>query len=78
MGWIFKANQFFDFHGTFDADRLQVASFYMDGSALGWFQWMFKNGQISSWAGFLQALESRFAPSYYDDPKGALFKLTQQ
>lgn len=26
----------------------------------------------------LQALESRFAPSYYDDPHGALFKLLQR
>jgi hypothetical protein len=26
---------------------------------------------------FLQALEARFAPSQYDDPKGALFKLCQ-
>jgi len=26
----------------------------------------------------LQALESRFAPSYYDDPHDALFKLQQR
>lgn len=43
MGWIFKATQYFDFHGTSDEDRLQVASFYMDGPALAWFRWMFKN-----------------------------------
>lgn len=39
---------------------------------------MFRNGFITSWSGFLQALESIFAPSYYDDPKGTLFKLTQR
>ena len=50
----------------------------MDGSALSWFQWMFKNGLITSWQSLLQALESRFAPSFYDDLKGALFKLTQR
>ncbi|KAH1257825.1 hypothetical protein GmHk_03G007703 [Glycine max] len=50
----------------------------MDGPALSWFQWMFRNGLITSWQSFLQALESRFAPSFYDDPKGALFKLTQR
>jgi hypothetical protein len=38
---------------------------------------MASNGQISSWAALLQALEARFAPSQHDDPKGALFKLTQ-
>ena len=39
---------------------------------------MFSNGFITSWQGFLQALESRFAPTFYDDPKGALFKLVQR
>lgn len=43
MGWIFKATQYFDFHGTSDEDRLQVDSFYMDSPALAWFRWMFKN-----------------------------------
>ena len=55
-----------------------MASFYLDGAALSWYQWIFRNGFITSWSGFLQALESRFVPSYYDDPKGALFKLTQR
>ena len=55
-----------------------MASFYMDGPALSWYQWMYRNGFITSWNGLLQALETRFAPSYYDDPKGALFKLSQR
>lgn len=55
-----------------------MASFYMDGPALSWYQWMYRNGFITSWNGLLQALETRFAPSYYDDPRGALFKLNQR
>lgn len=39
---------------------------------------MFSNGLITSWESFLEALESRFAPTFYEDPKGALFKLTQK
>lgn len=78
MGWIFKINQFFDFHQTLEEDRLTVASFYMEGQALSWYQWMHRNQQITSWYGFLQALETRFAPSYYDDPSSTLFKLTQR
>lgn len=35
-----------------------------------------ERGQI--WSGFLQALEARFAPSQYDDPKGMMFKLTER
>lgn len=77
-GWIFKISQFFYYHQTPEAERLTVASFYMDGLALSWYQWMFRNGLITNWTGFLQALETRFAPSYYDDPSSALFKLTQK
>lgn len=78
LGWIFKISQFFDFHGTPAPDHLTIASFYMDGPALSWFQWMTKNGMILTWMDFLIALETRFAPSFYDDPRGALFKLTQR
>src|SRR4051812_25200046 len=41
-GWIFKISQFFDYHQTPEAERLTVASFYMEGPALGWYQWMFR------------------------------------
>lgn len=75
--WVFKINQFFDYHRTPEDERLQVASFYLDGEALCWFQWLYRNDQLPSWSSFLQALEMRFAPSMYDDPRGALCKLTQ-
>ena len=71
-------SQFFDYQGTPKDDRIMVASFYLDGAALSWFQWMFQNGFITLWPALLQATESRFAPSIYDDPRGALFKLTQR
>jgi len=61
-----------------EEERITVASLYLDGATLSWYQWMFNNGFITSWEEFLQALESRFAPTFYDDPKGALFKLTQK
>lgn len=38
---------------------------------------MHSNGQLLSWQMFLQAVELRFAPSHYDDPKGNMFKLCQ-
>jgi len=50
----------------------------MDDRALAWFQWMTYNGHFTSWLVFLQALQTRFAPSQYEDPTGALFKLTQR
>jgi len=78
LGWIFKINPFFEYHATPEHERLTIASFFMDGRALAWFQWMTSNGQFTSWPIFLQALQSRFAPSPYEDPTGALFKLTQK
>ena len=78
LGWIFKISQFFEYQGTPEEERITVASFYLDGPALSWFQWMFRNGFIMSWPALLQAIETRFAPSFYDDPRGTLFKLVQR
>lgn len=44
--------------------------------ALSWYQWMYHNSLITSWQALLQELESYFASSFYNDPRGALFKLT--
>lgn len=60
---IFKITQLFEYHSTLDQEQLTIASFYMEGLALTWFQWMTTNGQISSWPGLLQALEAHFALS---------------
>lgn len=70
-------SQFFEYHETSEEERITVASFYLDGAALAWYQWMYRNSQIHSWTQFLQALETRFASTAYDDPRGKLFKLTQ-
>lgn len=70
-------SQFFTYHQTPVEERITITSFYLDGAALAWYQWMYKNRQIASWEQFLTALETRFAPMAYDDPRGNLFKLTQ-
>jgi hypothetical protein len=43
LGWIFKITQFFEFHNTPEDQRLRLASFYMQGEALTWYQWMHSN-----------------------------------
>ncbi|PNX64179.1 retrotransposon protein, partial [Trifolium pratense] len=53
LGWIFKVTQFFDYHLTPEDQRLRLASFYMEGEALTWFQWMHQNGQLLTWTTFL-------------------------
>ena len=77
-GWTFKITQFFEYHNTPDHERLTIASFYMEGAALAWFQWMHRNAQLSSWSAFLHALHTRFASSTYEDPAGLLCKLQQR
>lgn len=77
-GWTFKITQFFEYHATPDQERLTIASFYMEGPALAWFQWMHHNAQLSSWPAFLHALHSRFASSTYEDPTRLLCKLHQR
>ena len=77
-GWTFKITQFFEFHSTPDQERLTIASFYMEGPVLAWFQWMHRNAQLSSWSAFLHTLHSCFATTTYEDPTGLLCKLQQR
>lgn len=61
LEWIFKITQYFEYHGTLDRDRLTIASFYMEGRTLAWYQWISSNAQFTSWPVFLQALQTHFA-----------------
>ncbi|KAK8470062.1 hypothetical protein PHAVU_004G050550 [Phaseolus vulgaris] len=62
-GWIFQAEQYFEFQNVADTDRVNLASFYLDGIALQWHRW------------FTTALLSRFGPTDYDDPSESLHRL---
>lgn len=77
VNWIFQIQQFFDLHQTPVEHRLRVASFYFDGAALSWFQWVKRNTQINDWATFLVALQERFGPPENEDFQGQLAKLRQ-
>lgn len=78
LGWIFKITQFFDYQAMPDNECLMVALFYMKGPTLCWYQGMLQNNLLTSWPVMLQALESHFTPSFYDDPYRALFKLSNK
>nr|GMD03721.1 Ty3/gypsy retrotransposon protein [Ipomoea batatas] len=78
MDWLFQAEKYFSFWDIAEEQRIDIASFYMVGQALSWFQWMHKNQQLSSWRAFTIALEQRFGPSTYVNHRAALFKLTQR
>ena len=76
-GWVYRADQFFNYHQTNPHHRVLLASFHMEGKALVWFQDIEVAGGISSWEGFVRALQTRFGSSPYEDPMEALIRLKQ-
>lgn len=76
-GWVFRIEEFFDFHNTPDHIRLRIVSFHMEGRAASWFQWAKANHLLSSWPEFIDGLLQCFGTSLYEDHHGALSKLTQ-
>jgi len=78
LEWIFKAEQFFTYYNTPDAQCLTIAAVHMDSDVIPWFQMLSKNNPFQSWVRFTRALELDFGPSPYECPRSALFKLNQQ
>jgi hypothetical protein len=76
-GWLFKVKQFFDFSNSPIEYKVPMASFYMDGDALVWFQDASDLGLFTSWEAFESAIQFRFGPNCYDDPMEALTRLRQ-
>lgn len=76
--WMFQIEQYFAYHNTPEAQRLQIVAFHLDGKASTWFQWLKSQNLPSSWSDFLSRVQSRFGASQFDDPEGKLAKLTQQ
>jgi hypothetical protein len=77
LNWIFKAEQFFDYHNTSDVDRLVIASVHLDHDVVPWFQMIQRSHPFRSWHEFTRAIEMDFGPPPYDCPPATLFKLTQ-
>ncbi|KAJ0965949.1 hypothetical protein J5N97_027087 [Dioscorea zingiberensis] len=75
--WVFRIEEFFNFHDTPDELRLRIVSFHLEGRASAWFQWMKMNNLLTTWPSFLSSLKQRFGASMYEDHQGALSKLTQ-
>ncbi|WVY96659.1 hypothetical protein V8G54_028810 [Vigna mungo] len=68
LEWIFKAEQFFNYHHTLDQERKNV---------IPWFQMLHRMAVVRTWSDLTRALESHFGPSPFDSPTAELFKLYQ-
>ena len=44
-----RSLSFFYYQATPEEERITLASFYLDGPALSWFQWSYRNEFITSW-----------------------------
>jgi hypothetical protein len=76
-GWIFKAEQYFEFKGIELTQQVQLASFHLEKLALQWYRWFTRDRGPMNWAEFTKVILKRFGPTDYDDPSEALSRLKQ-
>nr|GMC86857.1 Transposon Ty3-G Gag-Pol polyprotein [Ipomoea batatas] len=76
-GWIFRAQEYFEYNNVSSEQRLRVTSLLMEGEASDWFRWMKNNHLLTSWLDFTTQVKLRFDPSHFEDFVGQLSKLTQ-
>ena len=76
-GWIFKAEQYFDFDNVVPDQQGQLASFHLEGIALQWLRWLTKFRGPLNWSELTKALLLHFSPTDYEHPSEALTHLKQ-
>ncbi|VFQ94095.1 unnamed protein product [Cuscuta campestris] len=77
-GWVYKAQSYFDYFHTPEADRLRLVGLLFDHPASDWFLYQHNNGLLTSWSEFLEAVKQRFDPAHYEDYVALLSKLQQR
>jgi hypothetical protein len=68
IGWLYKAEQYFEFQNIRAAQCVQLAAFHLKGIALQWFRWLTKFCGPLTWDELTQAISLRFGPTEYEDP----------
>ncbi|WMV09979.1 hypothetical protein MTR67_003364 [Solanum verrucosum] len=75
--WIFQAERYFDFYRIEEDQRLTMASFFLDGEALEWYRWLFRNNQLVDWPHFAEKVRIGFKQTGLESAGGRLAKLRQ-
>ncbi|KAL9679134.1 hypothetical protein QQ045_016990 [Rhodiola kirilowii] len=70
-------DRYFEFHHITTDQKMTIATFYLGGEALRWYQWLYITHQITDWLSFTQDLLHRFGPSCYESPGVTINKLVQ-
>jgi hypothetical protein len=76
-GWIYKAEQYFQFQNIVSNQQVQLTSFHLEGIELQWHRWLTKFRGPLAWDEFTKAIQQRFSPTDYEDPSKALTRLKQ-
>ncbi|KAF8398707.1 hypothetical protein HHK36_014564 [Tetracentron sinense] len=66
-GWLYRAEQFFSYHQTTPKQKLNIASFHLEGEALQWYCLLEKAEGPPSWPEFVVAVHAQFGPTEFED-----------
>jgi hypothetical protein len=79
--WLTRVDQFFEYQGTLEAQKVSLASFHLEGEANQWWQWLRKayheDKKEVSWEIFVEELWARFGPTDCEDFDESLSKIRQ-
>ncbi|CAL1395724.1 unnamed protein product [Linum trigynum] len=75
--WVCRAEQFFEFYGTPEEEKVLLASIYLEGEAQLWLQVLKDGDQQLTWDDMKRGLHTRFGPTQFEDFFGELTKLRQ-
>ncbi|KAM2104973.1 hypothetical protein ACFX1R_015519 [Malus domestica] len=77
LGWIYKAEHYFDYFDILADKKVRMASFHMEGEALQWFQWVNCVKNYPKWEDFTKIFCREFGSSDLLDCTENLVKLRQ-
>lgn len=79
--WFTRVDQFFEYQGTAEMQKVALASFHLQGEANQWWQWLRKaykeEGKEVTWVDFHDELWARFGPTECEDFDEVLSRVKQ-
>lgn len=82
VSWLSRISQYFDLNEVKKKDQVRYATFYLEGEANVWWQWVSrvyrKKDKILRWKEFEKELMVRFGPSEYTDHDESLAHIQQK
>jgi hypothetical protein len=79
--WFNRVDQFFEYQGTVETQKVSLASFHLQGEANQWWQWLRRaykeEDKEMTWPIFEEELWARFGPPECEDFDEALSRVRQ-